>query len=173
MKVGRRGEVRDPAQATSACMLSHVQFSCDPLDCSPPGSSVHGILQARILEWVAMPSSRGSSPPRDQTCISFTGGGFFTTSAKWGRLGGRQQRWQRRSRQGCAQPDIPGGREGTMCSYRLELGKGAFWKTKFFSRLTKGWPWHFFSITDSPSSHIPERTAEDGSAKRGLGLKKL
>ena len=34
---------------------------CDPMDCSPPGSSVHGILQARILEWVAMPSSRGSS----------------------------------------------------------------------------------------------------------------
>ena len=39
----------------------------DPLDCSPPGSSVHGILQARILEWDAMPSSRGSSPPRDWT----------------------------------------------------------------------------------------------------------
>ena len=39
---------------------------CDPMDCSPPGSSVHGILQARILEWVAMPSSRGSSQPRDQ-----------------------------------------------------------------------------------------------------------
>ena len=36
---------------------------CDPTDCSPPGSSVHGILQARILEWVAMPSSRGSSRP--------------------------------------------------------------------------------------------------------------
>ena len=34
---------------------------CDPMDCSPPGSSVHGILQARILEWVAMPSFRGSS----------------------------------------------------------------------------------------------------------------
>ena len=37
---------------------------CDPIDCSPPGSSVHGILQARILEWVAMPSSRGASPPQ-------------------------------------------------------------------------------------------------------------
>ena len=36
---------------------------CDPMDCSPPGSSVHGILQARILEWVAMLSSRGPSPP--------------------------------------------------------------------------------------------------------------
>ena len=38
---------------------------CDPMDCSPPGSSVHGILQASTLEWVAMPSSRGSSPPRE------------------------------------------------------------------------------------------------------------
>ena len=44
---------------------------CDPRDCSPPGSSVHGILQARILEWVAMPSSRGSSPPRDRTHVSW------------------------------------------------------------------------------------------------------
>ena len=40
---------------------------CDAMDCSPPGSSVHGIFQARILEWVAMPSSRGSSQPRDPT----------------------------------------------------------------------------------------------------------
>ena len=38
---------------------------CEPMDCSPPGSSVHWILQVRILEWVAMPSSRGSSWPRD------------------------------------------------------------------------------------------------------------
>ena len=43
---------------------------CDPVDCSPPGSSVHCILQARILEWAAMPSSRGSFQPRDQTCRS-------------------------------------------------------------------------------------------------------
>ena len=44
---------------------------CDPMDCSPPGSSVHGILQARILEWVAMPSSRGYSRPRDRTRVSW------------------------------------------------------------------------------------------------------
>ena len=43
---------------------------CDPIVCSPPGSSVRGILQARILAWVAMPSSRGSSQPRDQTQVS-------------------------------------------------------------------------------------------------------
>ena len=43
---------------------------CDPMDCSPPGPSVHGILQARILEWVAVPSSKRSSWPRDQTHVS-------------------------------------------------------------------------------------------------------
>ena len=56
-----------------ACVLSCfscVQL-CDPMDCGPSGSSVHGILQARILEWVAMPSSRESSWPRDQTHISY------------------------------------------------------------------------------------------------------
>ena len=44
---------------------------CNPMDCSPRDSSVHGILQARILEWVTMPSSRGSSQPRDRTCVSY------------------------------------------------------------------------------------------------------
>ena len=48
------------------------------MGCSPPGSSVHGILQARILEWVAMPSSRGSAQLRVQTCIFCLAGRFFT-----------------------------------------------------------------------------------------------
>ena len=48
-------------------MVSH---SSDSIDCSLPGSSVHGILQARILEWVTFPFSRGSSQPRDQTQVS-------------------------------------------------------------------------------------------------------
>ena len=55
----------------------------DPMDHSPPGSSVHRILQARILEWVAIPSSKGSSGPRDRTWVSYVlwiGGRFFTTS---------------------------------------------------------------------------------------------
>jgi len=47
------------------------------MDCSPPGFSVHGIFQARILEWVAISSSRGSSQPRDQTQVSCTAGRFF------------------------------------------------------------------------------------------------
>ena len=46
---------------------------CDPVDCSPLGSSVHGIFQARILEWAAMLSSRGSSQPKDQTWVSCIG----------------------------------------------------------------------------------------------------
>ena len=51
---------------------------CDPMACSPPGSSVHGILQARIVEWVAISSARASSQPKDQTCISRIAGRFFT-----------------------------------------------------------------------------------------------
>ena len=51
--------------------FSCVRLFSDPIDCSPPGSSVHGVLQARILEWVAMPSSRGFFQHRDQTCVSY------------------------------------------------------------------------------------------------------
>ena len=53
------------------------------MDCSRPGSSVHGILQARILEGVAVSSSRGSSSPRDQTVSLALAGGFFITGATW------------------------------------------------------------------------------------------
>ena len=52
---------------------------CDPTDCNFPGSSVHGISQARILEWVAISFSRASSWLRDQTCIFRIAGRFFTT----------------------------------------------------------------------------------------------
>ena len=52
---------------------------CDSTDCSPPGSSVCKILQARTLEWVAIPFFRGSSRPRDRAQVSCTAGGFFTT----------------------------------------------------------------------------------------------
>ena len=50
---------------------------CDPVECSPPGSSVHGTLQARILEWVAISFSRGSSQPRDRTQVSRIAGRCF------------------------------------------------------------------------------------------------
>ena len=55
-----------------------VSDSCDPTDCTPPDSFVHGILQARILEWVAISFSRGSSQPRDQALVSCIAGEFFT-----------------------------------------------------------------------------------------------
>jgi len=54
---------------------------CDPMDYSPPVSSVHGIFQARILEWVAISYSRGSSQHRDGIRVSCTSGRFFTVSA--------------------------------------------------------------------------------------------
>ena len=54
---------------------------CDPVDCGPPGPSVHGILQARLLEWIVIPFARGSFWPRDQTRVSFTAGRFFTVWA--------------------------------------------------------------------------------------------
>ena len=53
-----------------ATLLQSCLTLCDPMDCNLPGSSVYGILPARILEWVAMPSSRGSSRSRDWTHIS-------------------------------------------------------------------------------------------------------
>jgi len=56
-----------------------VSDSLQPMDCSLLGSSVHGILQARILEWVAFPFSRGPSQPRDRTRASRIVGGFFTS----------------------------------------------------------------------------------------------
>ena len=75
---------------TNACIHAHLIQShltlCHPMDrgawWAPPGSSVHRISQARILEWVAISSSRGSSRPQDQTCVSCsfcTAGRFFAT----------------------------------------------------------------------------------------------
>ena len=73
-----------PLGRLSQRALSEVKLAqscptlCDPMDCSPPGSSVHGVLQARTLEWAAIPISRGSSPPRGQARGSCMAGGFFT-----------------------------------------------------------------------------------------------
>ena len=66
----------------SACMhaksLQSCLTLCEPMDCGLPGSSVHGILQARILEWGAILFSKGSSRPRDRTWVSCIAGTFFT-----------------------------------------------------------------------------------------------
>ena len=74
-------QVSDLAEGLCACSVI-VDFTlCDPMDYSPPGPSVHGILWARMLEWVAISSSRESSQPRDGTpssASSTLAGGFFT-----------------------------------------------------------------------------------------------
>ena len=80
-----------PAQLLQPCLIL-----CSPVDCSPPGFSDHGIFQARILEWVAMPSSWGSSWPRDVThifCISCIAGGFFTPWTTWDQPNHPQHQW--------------------------------------------------------------------------------
>ena len=71
------------AQSLPSCLTL-----CDPGVCSPPGSSVLGNLQARVLKWIAMPSFKGSSRPRDQTHISYVScigraGSLFTIGATW------------------------------------------------------------------------------------------
>ena len=75
---------------THMCVLASFLQSCptpyDPMDCSLPGSSVHRILWARILEWVAVPSSRESSQPRDRNCVSYVsciGSQVLYTGALW------------------------------------------------------------------------------------------
>ena len=60
-----------PGSAVCCAKLLQLCLTlCNPMDCSLPGSSVHGVLQTRILEWAAMPSSRGSSRPRNRTHVS-------------------------------------------------------------------------------------------------------
>ena len=73
-------EVRlPPRPAFDQCVPAQTHPTlCDPLDCSPPGSSVHGTLQASTLEWAAMSFSKGSSQPRDQTHVSCFAGRLFT-----------------------------------------------------------------------------------------------
>ena len=81
------------------CVLSHFScvWLCDPMDCSPPGPSVHGIPQARILEWIAMPSSREPPQSRDRTCISYVSciGRQVLDSQAW-----RTDLWLPRGREG-------------------------------------------------------------------------
>ena len=60
-------------------LVAKLRRVCNPMDCSPPGSSVHGVSQARILEWVTISFSTESSPPSDRTRVSCIAGRFFTT----------------------------------------------------------------------------------------------
>ena len=78
-------DVRELKLRAVLCLVAQLcPTLCDTMNCSPPGSSVHGILQARILELVVIPFSRGSSWPRDQTWVSCIAGRFFTV---WGTRG--------------------------------------------------------------------------------------
>ena len=74
--------VKDAEAVTFPCVCVWVTQSCltlcDPMDCSPPGSSVHGILQARIMEWATISFPSGPSQPRDWTQLSHIAGRFFT-----------------------------------------------------------------------------------------------
>ena len=86
LRQGRRGSGREEGSpffwALCTCKLLQLCLTlCDPMDCSPPGSSVHGILQARMLEWVAISSSKGSSRPRDQARSPALASGFSATEA--------------------------------------------------------------------------------------------
>ena len=135
---------------------------CDPVVCGPPGSSVHGILQARILEQVAMPSSRGSSRPRDRTWVSHIAGRFFTiwTTRETYEdeveiVHGRQSRLERYSWPGIhPMLQVPAG--SVTCSQKhpdnilhpaiegpQELVTVTHPKCKRNSNLFKGWFWGF------------------------------
>ena len=76
--LSHQGSPKYPGVCVCVCVCVSCSVVCDPMDCSMPGTSVHGILQARILEWVVMPFSRRSSQPRDRTQVSHVAGRFFT-----------------------------------------------------------------------------------------------
>ena len=115
---------------------------CNPMDCSPPGSFIHGILQARILEWVVIPFSRGSSRPRDWTQVSHIADLFFTVWATREAPEENKQSYKycvaaAKSRQSCPtlcdprwQPtrlprpwDSPGENTGVGCHFLLQCMK--------------------------------------------------
>ena len=83
-----------PAAAAAAKLLQLCPTLCDPIDGSPPGSPVPGILQARILEWVAISFFRGSSWPRDRTQVSHNAGRHFNL---WATREAPQYRWENKA----------------------------------------------------------------------------
>ena len=88
------------------CISVSHSVGSNSLDCSWPGSSAHGILQARMLEWVAMPFSRGSSWPRDWTWVSCVAGRFLTIWATREALSAQVQTGQFRSVQSLSPADF-------------------------------------------------------------------
>ena len=79
IKVLSKSCVYFTAHYSVLCLVTQICLTlCDSTDCSLPGSSVHGILQSRILEWFVISFSRGSSQPRDQIQVTCIEGRFFT-----------------------------------------------------------------------------------------------
>ena len=110
--------------------FSRVQLFRDSMDCNPPGFSIQGILQARILEWVAMPSSRGSFQPRDRTWVSCLVGRFLTTSAtccccccQVASVVSHSVRPHRQQLTGLYPWDSPGKNTGVGCHFLLQCMK--------------------------------------------------
>ena len=107
-----------------ACV--HTQLCptlCDPRDCSPLGSSVHGISQARMLEWVAIPFSRGSSWPSDRTQVSRAAGSFLYCRPTLYQLNQHSQGWKRGVLLNAREPEARGA--ASLCG-RTHSG---FWDT--------------------------------------------
>ena len=111
-----RGQAgRSPAapQCPHVCVRTYLLSCltlCDPMDYRPPGSSVHGILQARILEWAATPSSRGSSRPKNQTLISYVSCIGRRVLYHWHHLGSPLTRPQGGG-SGCVCKPLPAGQD--------------------------------------------------------------
>ena len=78
LKLTGKGQFSFQSQRKWSEVVQSRPTLCNPVDCSPPGSSIHGIFQARILEWVAISFSRESYQPRDRTQLSRTAGRCFT-----------------------------------------------------------------------------------------------
>ena len=80
--IEHRRESRNRASCAVLCLVIQSCLTlCDPMDCSPLGTSVYGVTSGKNTEWVAMPFSRGSSQPRDWTQVSCTAGRFFAIRA--------------------------------------------------------------------------------------------
>ena len=127
------------------------------MGCSPPGSSVHGTLQARILEWVAMPSSMGSSPPGIKPGARMSPalvGGFFTTSTTWEAHAYRPTRKKDRKMMS-RKPNFRGKRTSCVSQY---------WKkNKLLCHSARPFPAPFWQISEPTTTHLVPVSVIPGS----------